>query len=507
MRVPFLGLEISRTKAPSQLNAVSAISQGGWWPVVREPFAGAWQKNRSLSRDSVMRFHAVYACTTLIAADVSKCRCRVVEQGTDGIWREVQVAAFSPVLRKPNRYQNRIQFFENWIISKLTYGNTYVLKERDARQVVKYLYVLDPTRTKPLVAPDGEVFYQLSADNLSGIEGDTIVPASEIIHDRHSPLFHPLIGISPIMACGLGASQGLAIQNHSASLFTNGSQPGGILTAPGRIGDDDAQRIKDRWEQNFSGDNVGRVAILGMGLEYKTWAVNAVDAQLIEQLKWSALQVCSTYGVPAYKVQVDVAPTYNNIEALDQQYYSQCIQRHFEQIELCLDEGLGLVDTAGHTYGTEFDLDDLIRMDTSAKIRSVAEAVRASVMGPNEGRARLNLPPVEGGDTPYIQQQNWPLSVLAKRPPPTTAPPAATGGGGAGDATGGGGGAGFGAAALIPLARAIFGMLDGRREVLAIGPPPEDEEPEFVADPEDADLVAEMLRDEFGLSAATSEPA
>jgi hypothetical protein len=55
----------------------------------------------------------------------------LVEQDSNGIWKEVDVAAFSPVLRKPNRYQNRIKFIEQWVVSKLLHGNTYVLKQRD----------------------------------------------------------------------------------------------------------------------------------------------------------------------------------------------------------------------------------------------------------------------------------------------------------------------------------------------------------------------------------------
>jgi phage portal protein BeeE len=40
------------------------------------------------------------------------------------------------VLRKPNRFQTRIQFLESWALSKLSRGNTYVLKQRDNRNVV-----------------------------------------------------------------------------------------------------------------------------------------------------------------------------------------------------------------------------------------------------------------------------------------------------------------------------------------------------------------------------------
>jgi phage portal protein BeeE len=36
-------------------------------------------------------------------------------------------------------------------------------------------------------------------------------------------------------------------------------------------------------------------------------------------------------------------------------------------------------------------------------------------MAPNEGRAKFDLKPVKGGDSPYLQQQNYSLEALAKR--------------------------------------------------------------------------------------------
>src|SRR5690606_20949887 len=98
-------------------------------------------------------------CQTLIASDIAKLALRLVEQTKDGIWVEVRNPAFSPVLRKPNGYQNRIQFIESWVLSKLQSGNAYVLKQRDGRGVVKALYVLDPARVTPLVSDSGDVFY------------------------------------------------------------------------------------------------------------------------------------------------------------------------------------------------------------------------------------------------------------------------------------------------------------------------------------------------------------
>lgn len=410
-----LGFEIGRRKAAAGLQSPNGATSGGWWPIIREPFSGAWQRGLERRVENVTAFHAVYSCVTLIASDVAKCRIKLVEQDSNGIWNEISATAFSPVLRKPNRYQNRIKFVEQWIISKLIHGNAYILKQRDNRGVVVALYVLDPTRTRPLVAPDGAVYYQLSNDNLAGIGDQVIVPQSEIIHDVMVPLYHPLCGVSPLTACGLAAIQGLAIQNNSARFFSQGARPGGVLTAPGRIEDDTAKRLKDYWETNFSGENSGRVAVLGDGLKYEAMVMKSTDAQLIEQLKWTGETVCACFHVPGYKVGVGQAPAYNNIEALDQQYYAQCLQKLFECVELLLDEGLGLVDVTGKSYGTEFDLDDLLRMDTATMIEAEKNAVSAGIKKPNESRKRMNLPPVPGGDSPYLQQQNYSLAALAKR--------------------------------------------------------------------------------------------
>lgn len=402
------GFEVTRTQ-----KALAPVdNRQGWFPIVREPYAGAWQTNVEVNLDSVLSHSAVFRCVSLIASDVAKMRIRLVQVDDDGIWSETTSPSYSPVLRKPNRFQNRIQFFTNWMESKLTRGNAYVLKERDNRGVVIRLYVLDPTRVKPLIADDGSVYYELRQDTLAGLpESAVVVPAKEIIHDRWNTLFHPLVGLSPIFANGLAATQGQAIQNMSAGFFQNGAQPGGVLTAPGAIADETAKRLKEHWDANYTGKNRGKVAVLGDGLKYEPMTAKMVDSQLVEQLKWSAETVCSVFGVPAYKAGVGPAPAYNNVEALNQQYYSDCLQIHIESVELCLDEGLELKAP----YGTEFDIDDLLRMDTATQIEALTKATTGGLMKPDEGRKKLGLKPTEGGDAVYLQEQNYSLAALAKR--------------------------------------------------------------------------------------------
>jgi HK97 family phage portal protein len=254
------------------------------------------------------------------------------------------------------------------------------------------------------------------------------VPASEIIHDRMNCLFHPLVGISPLFAAGTSANIGIKIQGNSATFFANGSNPGGVLTAPGAITQETADRIKAAWDGKYTGVNVGNVAVLGDGLKYEPMRMSAVDSQLIETLKWSDEKICSVFHVPAYKVGVGSAPTYNNVEALQQDYYNTCLQTLIEEFEACMDEGLGLL---GSQMGIEIDLDGLLRMDSSAQIDVLTKAVSGSILTIDEARAKMDRQGVKGGSTIWMQQQNYSLEALMERDAndpfakPAPAPPVA----------------------------------------------------------------------------------
>jgi phage portal protein BeeE len=123
----------------------------------------------------------------------------------------------------------------------------------------------------------------------------------------------------------------------------------------------------------------------------------------------SAEIICSTYHVPPYKVGVGAQPTFNNVQSLNTEYYSQCLQILIESIELCLDEGLG----TGETLGTEFDVDNLLRMDSVTQMEVLDKG--KNTFTPNEARKRIDLKPVPGGNSVYRQQQDYSLEALAKR--------------------------------------------------------------------------------------------
>lgn len=421
-----LGFEITRAKAttgPSLTNLYPVASGGvlGW---VAEASTGDWQRGITTEPlASLASFGAVFSSASRIASDVAKLDLGLLTnvlmnaEGANATHQiSVRVPESSPFwvpIVKPNPYQNRVQFYFHWLLSKLFYGNTYAFKQREeARGLVKELHILDPRRCFPLVTPEGDVYYSLGASDLAAIgQQGVVVPASEIIHDRGPTLWHPLCGVSPLYACAISSSQGLKMQKNSSKFFQNMSRPSGILTSPHAIKAETAVRLKKEWEENYSGTNFGRIAIADNGLEYKSIAMPPEQAQLIQQLGWTVEDVARAFAMPLYKINAGTLPNSSNVEALQIQYYTDCLQIYIEAIEACLTEGLEL--KAG--YRVEFDLTGLLRMDSASQIEMLGKAVTTAQSTPNEARQKRNLEPKVGGDEVYLQQQNFSLAALAKR--------------------------------------------------------------------------------------------
>ncbi|MDQ9019910.1 phage portal protein [Acinetobacter sichuanensis] len=392
--------------------SLSSVNSGGGWTslFVHEPFTGAWQHNQELKREDMASFYAVFACISLISKDMGKMPI-LLKKKKNGVLVNVDIPDRLSFFKKPNKYQTWQQFNEFWTTSLLRRGNAYIFKQRDAFGNVIRLMVLNPDQVKPLVDSSGNVFYQLGNDDLNQT-GSTVLPASEIIHDRINCLYHPLVGLSPLIACGVAAGIGLNIQSNSSRFFGNMSRPSGILTAPGPISDAKAATVGAAWNANYSGQNIGKTAVLGDGLMYQPISMTAAEAQMIEQLNMSARTVCVAFNVHPYKIGLVDVNTSVKISDSNETYFSDCLQSYVESRENLFDESLDLASFGVEAY---FDTEILIRMDSASQMNRLKEGVGAAIVTPNEARQKLGYQPLKGGDTVYMQQQNFSLEALSKR--------------------------------------------------------------------------------------------
>lgn len=407
-----LGLTFGRQKA---MEAVGGTWRNAW-RLITEPFTGAWQRNIEEKQGDLITYPTLYACIYRISSDIGKLPFSLRSRDANGVWTEVTNSAYDPVLRKPNGFQTPAQFREYWIITKLTQGNAYILKRRDGRGVVTELYVLDPERVLPMVSDSGAVFYQLQTDKLNSLpEGypaeNLIVPASEIIHDRCMTVHHPLIGVPPLAAAHWPALKNMKIMRSATEFFANNAQPGGLLTAPAGMKEEDAKAVQEYWNKEFSDGKSGKVAIIGADMKFTPFAMKSIDAQMIEQMRYSDEQICQPFGIPPFKVGIGTIPSGLGVDGVNLMYYSDALQAPIQHMEDLLDDGLKVT----RPLGIELDTEPLLRMDEAKKADINTKLVGAMIKTPDEGRRPFNLAPTAGGNTLWGQNQDYPLGMLADR--------------------------------------------------------------------------------------------
>lgn len=91
-------------------------------------------------------------------------------------------------------------------------------------------------------------------------------------------------------------------------------------------------------------------------------------------------------------------------------YYNDALGDRIEAMEYLLDEALALPAE----WGIWQDLSPLFRMDEGKMAEVETKLVGGGVKTPNEGRFKFGLEPLKGGDTVYMQQQDFPLDQVRK---------------------------------------------------------------------------------------------
>lgn len=385
---------------------------------------GSWQMNRNAPGRGfdLMAFSAVYACVNTIASDIAKLPVQIFELEDDGSRTLLRDDFYAELMRVPNDYQTAADFIQTFVQSYLMQGNTYCYcGQRNGRGEVTALHVLNPTRTTPLINDEtGAVFYECRRDVLAGLMDEMqVVPERDMIHHR-LPLLpgYPLIGVTPIFAASASSGLGLQILRESQQFFGNASRPSGLLSTDQPMDEDLAQRLKQKWDEAYRGQEFGKTALLSGGMKWQPLTITAQDAQLIEQLRYSVEDVARVFRVPPFMLGDMSKVSYRNTEQLGRAYLTNCIGWHIEALQQRFARAFDFT----RRFELRFDLSAMLRTEIDVRFAAYNQGISGGWISPNEVRAQEGLPPAEGGEEPRMQMQMVPLSQADGPPEPAPAP-------------------------------------------------------------------------------------
>jgi HK97 family phage portal protein len=336
-------------------------------------------------------------------------------------------SALSRILHRPNNYETASSFMLNAVHSLYREGNTFALALRNDRYEVETLHLMNSRMSAPLVAEDGSIFFRLAGnaviDRMVG-EGTLLVPERDVLHiklksDQRYP--HPMVEESPLLAAMADIAVGDAFAQQQIDFLRNQARPSAVLSTDLVLDHNQAQMIRDRWNEQAKGLHQGGTPILTGGLRVQPWATPAKDAQLAELMKMSAEKICWAFGIPLQLMGLANTPA-TSTESLMRFWLSTSLGFALNHVEQSFDRLFAL--TGEPDEYVEFSAEALLRSDPKDRIEMLARGVISGIFSPNEARAAEDLDAVPHGNEPRVQAQVIPLSA-AGAIPTAPVPPAA----------------------------------------------------------------------------------
>jgi HK97 family phage portal protein len=335
----------------------------------------------------------VYACVRMISQDMAMLKPFIRRELSSGGYRREQQHPLNKLFRRPNRWQTRFEFVSYMLTSLCLRGNAFVVVERDKDANPIELVPIAPDRCTMMLTDDGELWYRINSRRLGyGL----VVPPDDMIHLKNISM-DGYVGVSPIAIAQDVIGLALATQQHGGILFRQGGQVGGVVSHPGQLSKEAADRIANSWRETHSGvQNAHKVAILEEGMKFDKVAITNEEAQFIESRRFSVLEIGRLYGVPPHRLgELDKA-TLNNIEQQNQQYVDGALKPIAESIEQLFNHHL-LFEDERSFLECKFDFDDMTRSDLLTRYQAYQVGTLNGWLSRNEVRAKENMNPIDDG--------------------------------------------------------------------------------------------------------------
>lgn len=359
------------------------------------------------SADSAMQLATVYRCVSILSGTIASLPLLIKRNQGNYFATDRKNELYNILTRRPNQRQNAFDLIQNAIIQMVSYGNAYIFISRhfyDVRALVlcsnNSVTYNKITNRYTISDPINQIYGTYDADN--------------IIHLRNKSLDGGYTGVSTITYATRVLSIAASADNQSLRTFQNGSKIKGIVSGIkadtrciGAASDNQTSGVAERMENEL---NSGRdiVAVNG-DMRFAQLSITPADAQLLEQMGYSVLEICRFFGVHPDKVFAGQATNYKASEMSQVSFLTDTLLPVLKQLEAEFNTKL-IPDSVSDMYRIEFDLEALYQTDLATQMAYWKGGHELGIFTTNYLRNKNGLPSIEGGDDAMISCNVAPIN-------------------------------------------------------------------------------------------------
>lgn len=340
----------------------------------------------SVTAQSAMRVPAVRRAVSLIAESVAVLPFKIYDQET----REAAkgLAAYSLIHDHANEWTSAEAFREQITTDALLHGNGFAQIGRGQDGTPLFMLRIAPGAVSIELDPYGEPSYRIRLQD----GGDQVLPHSEVLH------IQALGGISPITLAKDAIGLTIAAEKHLSGFFKNGGRPSGVIKHPTKLDAEAMKKIAASWFSSHGGEKSGSTAILDEGMDFQEIATKLADAEFSEVRREQVREIARAFGVPPSSLFEMSRATWSNYEQAQREFLTGTLRPWIARWQAAYSRALITPEDRAAFY-IEGNADDMLSVDHAARATAFGQYRSMGVMTANDVRARMNMPPITGGDS------------------------------------------------------------------------------------------------------------
>ena len=322
------------------------------------------------------------------------------------------------VLMYPNDWYQRSyqQFIQAWVLHLEIGGESFLEPVGPDNGIPRELYVVPPKNVRPEKGTQSHPIKGFRLQHRGGelLRYDPDPFETEIFYSRYYNPMNPLRGMSPAQAAAWSIDVNNEGRKWNLALLQNGAALSGVISASGAMSKPQVDRLKERFNRKHAGsDNAGKIVAMDEveGVTFTPISQSAKDMQWGNLNNVTALECAVTWNVPPEILGHDESKTFANYEEARRAFYLEKVIPLMDFIYG--DLNTSVVPLFGEDLWLDYDTQaiDALSDDVNELHERVREDVEAGIIMINEGRARIGLEDVDGGDVILTDARKIPLET------------------------------------------------------------------------------------------------
>lgn len=375
---------------------------------------------------SILSEVTYFTCLKMLSETLGKMPIKMYRETEKGVIRASPNKAYNLLKIRPNPYMTPSIFWATVENNRNHHGNAYVYIRKEIKRLkygvseeIKDLWIMPSENVQPIIDDKGifgnkDALWYVYTDRYSGEQ--YVFKNEEVLHFKTSFTFDGILGqpVSKILKYTLEG--GVESQNFINNLYKTGLTAKATLEYTGDLDSIKEEKLIKGIEKFANGSqNAGKIIPIPLGMKITPLNIKLTDSQFYELKKFSSLQIAGAFGIKPNQINNYEKSSYSSGEMQQLSFYvdtEQFILKQYEE-EICFK--LLNEDEKNSNIFYKFNEKAILRTDAKTQAECLTSFVNNAIYTPNNARAILDMPALEGGDVLVCNGNYIPITDVGKQ--------------------------------------------------------------------------------------------